>query len=298
VLLALFVDCTIAASETQRSEYLSEAREACVKELVYDEWDTLASQEASAPNKYQTFRSVPHSVKIPGVGEGTLEYHPGKANGPDSGWSLTADRNGQKLWSMFCPLFDVYADLPGAPKVDERRLLVGDLDSLALTLGLPVSKDSSFDILFSEIERKLTQQKVTIPGVEVAFDLTIAPWIVSMLVLALITMIRNGVRRVVTDDEFAAEEPWIALDGQEGLEKLLACIWIGAILIAPWVAGGCLLMMVSEGFFVKGDIGSVLGFIWIYCAALLLEVTGGWASLTATSDILRLRSLRNKSAVD
>jgi hypothetical protein len=287
VLVALFVDCTIAASQAQRTEWLTDAREICLRELILD---TLHNDHTT-PLQYQEFKSKTHKIYVPGEANGEITFT-GDTYGSGM-WSLTVDKSGQELWTS-----SSQEEVLDWSTINDKPPYFRDaLKDLALEVGLHVTENSSFDSLFSDIERELTHQQVTIPGVEATFEVSVAPWIISVLVLVLLTMIRNAVRRVMTDSDLATEESWIALDGEKGLEKAVAFSWLGAIFIAPWIASTCLLVMFSGQIIVKGTVGSVLIFSLACAAALSLEVVGGWASLTTTSDLIRLRHLRNEATV-
>ena len=68
--------------------------------------------------------------------------------------------------------------------------------------------------------------------------------------------------------------------------------WLLAIWAAPWIASGCLLAVFSSQIIVDGAVSTWPREVLACVASLLLVVAGGWASMTATADLLRLRRLR------
>jgi hypothetical protein len=285
VLLALFVDCSIMTTQAQRSDWLSAARQACLYELLSES----EYSEQSDPVAYSSFYNHPHFVNVPGAGLGTITYE----QTPNyTRWVLTVTRGygGEILWVVSAHVVDIFSVPQKIKKTPPYAL--DELKDIAFELGLHVSDDSKFDTLFSDIERALTNQTVTVPGLETAFRDSTAPWVISALILILVTMIRNAVRRVLSDRNLAVEEPWMLLDGEEGIEKILSLSWLGTILLAPWIANVCLLIVFSSQTFATGIISSPTSFVLACCIAFVLELGGGWVSLTATSALIQLRNLR------
>jgi hypothetical protein len=278
VLLALFVDYNLAAFEAARNNYLMTARQEWTMERIGEERNNFKNDPALS----KRFGDNPVDSYIPGVGYTTLAF---RDEPTGEGWMLVVHSNNRVLWSSFVSGDQDFIDNPTQQ--------LKDLRGVASEVGLHVDENQSFDSLFVDIERDLAEQKVTIPGLEAAFGFNVAPWIISTLVLSLLIVIRNQLRRVMTDSELALEEPWIILDGQKGLEKLLGCTWLGGILLAPWIANACLLVIFSGQIVANGTVGSRIGFLLACGAALILEVVGGWVSLTTISELLQLRHLRN-----
>ena len=164
-----------------------------------------------------------------------------------------------------------------------RTLLKQTGSKLQLATNLTPVQEA--DSIRKEIEATAYEQRTAIPGIGLEFRNGIAPWFIALTVLGLVIPIRNLVRRTLLDPDLAIEEPWLLLDGRSGLERIAAGAWTFAIFIAPWVASGCLVAVVT----IELQLGG--GNLFDLCIAPLI-LAGGWASLTTTGEILRLRRLR------
>lgn len=147
-------------------------------------------------------------------------------------------------------------------------------------------------IIRKAIESNAFERRTAVPGIGLEFRNGIAPWFIALIVAGLVVQIRNQIRRTLLDPDLAIEEPWLVLDGRRGLEKLVAVTWALAILIAPWIATGCLIAVFTAESRIEGwALGALTEMISHLCLVSILLV-GGWSSLTTFGELLRLRRLR------
>lgn len=169
-----------------------------------------------------------------------------------------------------------------------------NITRIALELGLKDSDQKHYSLILRDIEQEIVDREVTVPGIDLAFRSDLAPWIISILVIGFLLLIRNCVNTVLLDKELALGEPWIVVDAGTGLEKCVATGWLIAIWIAPWIATGCLLVVLSGGGVADGGIASTTRTTVASIIVMVLVVIGGWASLTVTASLLQLRRQRRE----
>lgn len=264
MLLAVYLDIDLTRGQLERNGWLNEARQ--VYAAAYVEG---AGQQPSMPQ-----------IDVPGVGQISAKKEMVRPN--YESWAVRVKRVDGRQWR---------AVVDGR---DSSSLRVQRLQRIAAALGLkdPDKIDGNVPALFRAIERDSTERKVTVPGVDLAFRPDIAPWIIALFTLGFLLLMRNQLGRVLMDEDLAMDEPWIVVDGGRGLERLVAAGWLIAIWAAPWVASGCLLAVFSSQIIVDGAVTTLPRELLACGASLVLVVLGGWASLTTTSDLLRLRRLR------
>ena len=170
--------------------------------------------------------------------------------------------------------------------------LIERLKRVALDVGVKDAESASATALLREIERTVAGRKVPVLGTDLAFRADVAPWIVASLVVVLLLLIRNDLRWTLLDEDGGIDEPWIILDGEAGLEKLVAFGWGATILAAPWVASGCLMASLSSQIIVDGSIDSWPREVLTGLTALSLLLIGGWTSATVAGQLVALRRVR------
>jgi hypothetical protein len=148
------------------------------------------------------------------------------------------------------------------------------------------------DTIRKKIETPALERRTAVPGIGLEFRNGIAPWFIALTVLGLTVQIRNQIRRTFLDPELALGEPWLILDGRRGLEKIVAAGWAFALLIAPWIASGCLIAVSAAESTANSLVQSVAGETLVNIGIGALLLFGGWSSLTMVAELLRLRRLR------
>lgn len=270
MLLAVYLDFDLARTQLERNSWLNEARHVYALEYLRDP----AHQTVNAP----------HDV----VGVGAISVTKASRTtdflSRELVWVVSVRRTDGRQWRA--PV------LEKAMSEQSEKASAEKLQRIAADLGLKDADKVEVGQLFRSIERESADRKVTVPGVELAFRPDVAPWAIAVLTLGFLVLIRNQIRRVLADKDLALDEPWIALDGDRGLERLVGGGWLLAIWAAPWIASGCLLAVFSSQIIVDGAVSTWPKEVLACVASLLLVLLGGWASLTATADLLRLRRLR------
>jgi len=148
------------------------------------------------------------------------------------------------------------------------------------------------DTIRKKIETPALERRTAVPGIGLEFRNGIAPWFIALTVLGLTVQIRNQIRRTFLDSELALDEPWLILDGRRGLEKIVAAGWAFALLVAPWIATGCLIAVSAAESTANSLVQSVARETMFNIGIVALLLFGGWSSLTMVAELLRLRRLR------
>jgi len=272
LVLAMYLDVDLTRDQLQRNAWLNDARR------IY--------AQAFLAKLAKPLRDTREEVL--GVGIVVIEklrLPAGQERGAEPAWGVKVTRVDGREWRVTIA--------ERAIDQSEKELAEG-LQRIAARLGLKDTEKIDITALFRAIERDSAERKVTVPGVDLAFRPDIAPWVISVLSLGFLLMVRNQLRRVLTDGDLALDEPWIVVDSGNGLERLVAGGWLLAIWAAPWITNGCLLAVFSSQIIVDGAVTTWPKELLACGASLLLICLGGWTSLTVTSDLLRLRRLRKQ----
>jgi hypothetical protein len=298
MLVAVYLGFNLALSYARRVSLLQEARHAFVTEYLLVHDDRASSRQIAGVGTLRGERMEPDYTNE------TFEVTKAPA------WLVTVTRSSGRNWESI--IYDtelrqnaneqlsnpLTAAPPGIEPASARKgptaltASVTTLKRIALELGIKEPDQNEYNLILRDIEQEVVDREVTVPGIEVAFRRDQAPWIIAFLTIGFLLLIRNQLRWVMLDNDFALEEPWIILDATRGLERLVAYGWFVGICLAPWIATGCLLVVVSGGVVADAGIVSKLRTTVVSMSVTTLVLLGGWASLTVAADVLRLRRLR------
>lgn len=303
MLVAVYLGFNLASSYARRVNLLQEARHACATEYL------LVHQDRASPRQIAgvgTLRG--EHLELEYTNESFERY---KA----PAWLITVTRSSGRKWesiiydaelrqkgdeqpkALTAPLSGSEAGSAGKSPAGNSVMpseCVSNLKRIALELGIKEPDQNEYNLILRDIEQEVVDREVTVPGIEVAFRRDQAPWIIAFLTFGLLLMIRNQIRWVLLDKDLALEEPWMIVDATRGLERLIALGWFAAIWLAPWIATGCLLVVLSGSAIADAGIVSTLRATLVALTVTTLALLGGWASLTVAADLLRLRRLRQE----
>lgn len=173
-----------------------------------------------------------------------------------------------------------------------------DLDEVAELLGIIVNQDQGYVILYQEITNKILGATVAVPGTGLGFQGTQVMWVCTILILGLLIVIRDRIQHVLRDPELARDERWLLVDGIDGIEKVVAQIWLLGLLLVPSVVSSGLILTLTIQTTANGAISGWFGDLFTVFASLGLLLLNVWLSLSTVSCVLNLRGRRNKSNVE
>lgn len=226
---------------------------------------------------------VPNSVRIPGIGRMSTAG----LERPDSSiaFLVAVHTQDNRRWGTVVG-YPVYPDTSIANDAERT------LHQIAREIGVADPDEQNYTDTFVAIERPWSNRDVKVPGIDLGFRADVAPWIIALAIVILLIMIDNQVRTVLGDPDLASDVPWLVLDARGGLEKLVAGAWLLAVALAPWLAGGSVILMFAGQVQAAGLVTPVLLQVLAFVTVLALLLTGGWVSLTVVSRLLHLRRLR------
>lgn len=300
MLLAVYLGFNLATSYARRVGLLQEARQAFAIEFLRSNFtnEFLRTSEGPIPAR-----------QITGAGWAGATRSDSK-EGKDL-WLVSVKRSTGRQWESLVDVSNVTlgtgdravapapqpgeSEQPGAQKnVSASSEALTNLRRIALELGLKDFDHKEYNLILRDIELEVVDREVTVPGIDLAFKSDLAPWIISILTIGFLLLIRNQVEAVMLDKELALDEPWIIVDNSKGLERLVSEGWLISVWLAPWIVTGCLLVIVTGNVVADGGIASRLRTAVVTIATIVLVLLGGWASLTTTASLLRLRRLRHE----
>ncbi len=266
ILLIAYIAITFAWAHFQRLSLLWEVRQAIVKLVIAEKGS-----------------EAPPSWRVSGLGEiivTTVKFRT-PTGGTTEGKRVYVRKRGGKGWAVS------YTSLADP---------LGNLQEIAGETGIVPRKDRDHISLYQEIEATLLGASVTVPGTALAFQGTFVVWASAIVMLGLLVALRNRTELVLKDPEFGGGEPWIIVDGRNGLEKWAAGAWLIALLLAPWLMSGALVLAFTSQLIADGAATSLLKDAATAALILTILVVNGWLGLTCVSRILQLRRARGKYA--
>lgn len=193
-----------------------------------------------------------------------------------------------------CPPPAEYGE--GLP-LEPEPLLAG----IEAELGLPTPLDLSFQRFvprFIAVHDKLMNQSVKVPFVEVEFDTRTTSWLLFAIILSGLLVARSRLRIAWMDPQAGMDEPFFLLDA-EGAEQVFRLLWIGAVLLAPWLAGAPVFVVEAGRRFIEKS--SWAPAEWVFIAMLAAMTCGGLLSIQVVAQLLALarrrRELRTQAIV-
>lgn len=292
MLVAVYLSAELVTGYTRRVNLLVEARHIWAIHFL------RGADDCESDKKVEELSAT--TSEVSGIGNVTVDSLPNTAaSSPsvlDPGAASSNDQSNERKWQVTVKRIDggIWRSLVAEKEIKQESDPVEKLKKIRLEMGLEDSDRADPNSLFRSIEREILDRKVTIPGVEVAFRSDIMPWIISIFTLGLLLMIRNQLRQVTQSAGLAIDEPWIILDGESGLEKIVGGGWLLAIWIAPWIANGCLAPLFSGRVIADGAITTWTMDLAIFSLMGILFVLSGWASLTVINLLIQLRWMRRE----
>jgi hypothetical protein len=199
----------------------------------------------------------------------------------------TGERWTTAVNATFPPAATDVLDIPSATAV---------LQQLADEINADVENARDYAAMFRRVQAKLTSERtdpsVSVPGVGLPFRWRNAIWIIAITIAALLVMIRYDLRHVVVDRDGGIEDPWLLADGADGLELIVATLWLCAMAAAPWIVGGALAYSLSLRMMLFVPESSWAEDIATATLVAAIQVVGFWASVTVVTEVLELRSRR------
>lgn len=164
------------------------------------------------------------------------------------------------------------------------------LSQLAATIGVTVGKDTKKAL--TDVENRLYRRQVAVPNLDfAAFRSEQAVWLIDLLCVLALVVFRSRVRMIRHDPKAGIGAPWLVLDAGSAIEKAIAGLWIGGILLSCWIGTGALLFTEKDLMMAMED-PPIVRAVAVFLFAGTLAVVGGWTSIMAVCDLLRLRAIR------
>jgi hypothetical protein len=169
------------------------------------------------------------------------------------------------------------------------RPAAGLLRDIAFRWQIDAPAADAADQIYRRVEREFVTREVTLPSVGFGVRSSTAMWWLSFGMLVLSIMIRNQIGLVGKFYPSVQSEPWLVLDVTKGLERIFANLWLWAILLAPWLAGGLLMMTVNAQVIADGGGSSLAPALTRVAGLLAIPLVGGWVAATVVARLMTLR---------
>lgn len=301
MLLAAYLGIDLARSYSKRVSLLLSARRNLAEAYILQNYIEKHIQGSILTEDVGGIGQVQILEVLPPRGGGSLleDRVPGGGQKADKRKFLfSVVRPDRRRWAMEIterkddPALPLWGESRRSPMTLESSIAM--LKKIALDAGLNRPEKEDYVQTFRSIEFALAEQQVKVPGLELAARTDVAPWVIGVLIVGLMVQVRNQVRRVFLDETLALDEPWLVLDADGRLEKLVAFGWVAAIFLAPWLAVAGIVLVVTGKIIADGAITP-----WYHDALtsggiILLMAVGGWLSLSVVAELLRLRRMRRR----
>lgn len=172
---------------------------------------------------------------------------------------------------------------------DER--LPGHLNEIYSDLGIdpsaPIAK------IFAAAKEKLFSRKVKLPGIDFSeFGAGSAAWLIALLCPVILVALHSSVRQIFRASDGGLGEPWLVLDADTPVERIVGGIWLLAISASSWLATFGLILTVMDGFRIAAPRPGIVTVELTYLVFLALAVVNTWPAIGTALDLLRLRQIR------
>jgi hypothetical protein len=173
------------------------------------------------------------------------------------------------------------------------------LEKIATDLDISLSTDvgggweTSPEKLIRVIREKLYNRRVKVPGADFGdFAVLPAAWLIVLLCIAALVALRNAVLHVFRGADAGLSEPWLILDAETPLERIVAIAWLAGIFCSGWVATFGLVLTVMDALQSAAVRPGALVVGAAYVAFGVLLVAATWPAVAAVLDLIRLREIR------
>lgn len=273
VLVVAYVGLSFSAAQHQRLAMLWEARQAIAKIIL------------SLPNNSGR-------MSIPGLGN--VEWVEAQVSGEglfmssrEAGYRMTVDTRTGHRWVV---------------SVDKSSNGYSMLRAVAADFrvqGVPTEDDDNFADyvrVYEDIEAA-AGQGVEVPGTGIRFLGAKAVWACAFVIAGLLIVMRARIRYVLADPERARSGRWLAVDGRNGLERLLGVAELFGLLLAPSALSSGLILIITSQLIADGADTSVFADAVTATLSLSLLAINAWLSLTTVSLLMELRQSRGDPRV-
>jgi hypothetical protein len=145
------------------------------------------------------------------------------------------------------------------------------------------------DLIYRRVEREFVTREVNLPSVGLDVSSSTAMWWLAFGTLVLLIMVRSQIGFVGRVYPSGQSEPWLVLDLSKGLERVLANLWLLAILFAPWLVGGLLMMTVNAQIIADGISVPLVPALARVVGLVAIPLVGGWVAASLVARLLMLR---------
>jgi hypothetical protein len=173
----------------------------------------------------------------------------------------------------------------------------GRLWTIAVRGGFKPEREEDFIALYPRLESDLLAKEITLPTSGFSFRVSQVVWVCTLVAFVLLLLIRDRVRNVFRDPELGWGEPWLVLDARGWIGRRLAQLWIAGLFAGPWLITVATTRVAALSLRANGSISDLWQDLALTLLLSAMVILSGWASLAATSDILRLRRLQRDRRV-
>lgn len=179
--------------------------------------------------------------------------------------------------------------------LDDFKVLTR-LTDIAFDLEIETSGITKVREIYERIEREIVLDEVTVPNIQSArMAAPSAMWFLSAFTFSLLIVVSNRVRAIFQDQELACNIPWLVLDGRVGIERVFAILWLGMILLSPWIYSAMLFGTMTSQISTQGVQPHAIVTAIRVSGLLTFMLVGAWVSASIVSMCLELRRRRGVS---
>jgi len=173
---------------------------------------------------------------------------------------------------------------------------INSLEDIAARIGIFASGGTDPSELYVQIEQRTLGIEVVVPGVGLGFRGMQVVWVCVIAIFGFLVILRDRIQHVLSDEDLAASERWLIIDGEVGIEYVLSQLWLVALAMAPIALSSGLIAGVTTQIAANGAMSNLAMDGLMAAGVLILLVGNGWLALIITSRILELRARRRELA--
>jgi hypothetical protein len=301
LLLIAYFGITQAVSHTADLEQIAQARDAFAKDLV--------RRLLTSDDYFRNWRQGPGSAASTYQMYDWLAEHMPKKASVNIAWAegitISVVRMSGTMFGEHNRFFEVavqegkdsrpwvirtYLDLALPSEMQPSNLAIA---GVAFRNGIKPERNEDYAQLYFRTETDLLRKQVALPNSGLSFPIGQLVWVCFLAAVVMLVILDDRIRNILRDPKLGYGKPWLILDAEQGLGKLISNLWIVLILLGPWLLGVTLVRMTSLGIRANGAVSYLTNDIITYLSLFVLLALSTILSLRVIARILLLRRLQS-----
>jgi hypothetical protein len=181
--------------------------------------------------------------------------------------------------------------------IDVTKIATGEAQPFdtvreAVRSGVETKKGEDFAALYLRTENALLRKTVALPASGFSFPAGEVVSVSFLVVFVMLVLLQDRVRNVFRDPDLGRGAPWLILDAEGRLARILSQLWTLGLFVGPWILGILTVRVSALEIRSNGSTSFLIFDVLTYLALLLLIGGSGGLSLKVIGSVNQLRRLQ------